>query len=86
MSEPTVKRMWDGGPLREWSETRPSPHWIPYGKGGYVNSYYCEHCQRPVPGVYQVQSRWICGTCKAEQKPKAAEHEQRRVKAAAAGR
>ena len=63
--------MWEGGPLREWSgaDKRPSSHFIPYNRGGYVGSYVCERCRMTCDGVYEARNahattEWLCGGCK----------------------
>jgi hypothetical protein len=40
-----VKRMWDGGPLRQFAQ-RQLPGFAPV-KGGFVGPYICEKCQEP---------------------------------------
>jgi hypothetical protein len=61
--------MWEGGPLRQFAQVRPSTRWgIPYGDG-YAGIYVCDHCARPKPnGVYSVRQNegpspaylWLC--------------------------
>jgi hypothetical protein len=41
----SAKRMWPGGPLRQFSETRGSASWTPYDTGGYVGCYVCDTCR-----------------------------------------
>jgi hypothetical protein len=65
-----VKRMWEGGPLRQWSadSKRPGSAFIRQDSGGYAGSYVCEACRCACDGVYctvQVQ-KWLCGRCKAK--------------------
>jgi hypothetical protein len=70
-----VKRMWEGGPLRNWSPSHTSLAPMVYAKGGYVGSYVCDQCQRSCDGVYCTdgeqagQKRWVCGGCKPEYRP-----------------
>ena len=61
-----VRRMWSGGPLRQWSETNPSRSWLAYATGGYVAAYVCDQCQVPCDGVYFVrgEQKWLCGRCR----------------------
>ena len=61
-----IKRMWDGGPLREWSPSNPDHHLMYYAKGGYVGSYVCDFCRNPCNGVYHIKNSdsWTCGSCK----------------------
>jgi len=65
-----VRRMWEGGPLRQWSEKRESSKWIPYAAGGYVAQYVCDQCRRPSQGVYRAISpgKWLCGPCKQRER------------------
>jgi hypothetical protein len=64
----TVRRMWPGGPLRQWSDKRQprAGNWIAHAAGGYVGAYLCGGCQAPCNGVYFVQrvKKWLCGACK----------------------
>lgn len=60
--------MWDGGPLRQWAEEKPSASWIPYARGGYVGPYVCEECQKAVGGVYRTASGWVCTACRMPRK------------------
>lgn len=64
-----VKRMWGGGPLRMFSNTRDPQATIRYHNAdidGFAGSYVCELCERPVDGVYFVKSetKWLCGGCR----------------------
>lgn len=62
------RRMWDGGPLRQWETEKVSASWIPYARGGYVGPYVCERCQKPVVGVYRTASGWVCSVCRMPRK------------------
>ena len=73
------KRMWEGGPLRQFSDKQIASNFIFYsgaGFEGYAGSYVCDECQRPTPGVYelkvgvQASREWFCGTCREAQRPK----------------
>ena len=67
MVDVTIRRMWPGGPLRQWSGTRPATgKWISFAAGGYAGSYVCDECQRSVDGVYRVvgAQKWLCGACR----------------------
>jgi hypothetical protein len=64
-----VCRMWEGGPLRQFSETQANSHYIAYSGPfltGYAGSYVCDQCQRPCAGVYFIKEirKWLCGGCK----------------------
>jgi hypothetical protein len=62
-----IKRMWEGGPLRQWSAERPlKGKWIAYATGGFAGCYVCEWCQESADGVYFVREpqKWLCGACK----------------------
>ena len=59
------RRMWENGPLRQFSMTRPSAGWTPYDTGGYVGCYVCDECHKAVSGVYESgASRWVCADCR----------------------
>jgi len=67
-----LRRMWDGGPLRQFGETQASGHYVAYSSPfltGYAGSYVCDRCLRPCAGVYLVKPPgiWLCGSCKAQQ-------------------
>lgn len=69
-----TKRMWEGGPLRQFSTEANRPatgKWISYDNpalnlAGYAGCYVCEGCERSVDGVYYAQGaqKWLCGACK----------------------
>jgi hypothetical protein len=61
-----VRQMWEGGPLRQFSETAKG--WIPYSTGGYVGSYVCRACFSDCKGVYEPE--WRCAACNAKFRPK----------------
>jgi hypothetical protein len=69
-SEPNgVCRIWKGSPLRQFSETQASSHYVAYSGPlltGYAGSYVCEPCERPTAGVYLSTEthKWLCGGCK----------------------
>jgi hypothetical protein len=65
-----IKRMWDGGPLRQWSPDNPTRNFMSYGKGGYVGSYVCDFCQNTCDGLYRVKNSdsWTCGSCRKQRK------------------
>lgn len=68
---PATRRMWEGGPLRQFSETEAKSHYIAYSGPfltGYAGSYVCDRCLRPSAGVYIVkeQHSWLCGKCKGQ--------------------
>jgi hypothetical protein len=60
-------RMWEGGPLRQFSETSISgrtqyqSHW----RSGFAGRYICDECQKPVVGVTlsKGSSTWCCADC-----------------------
>jgi hypothetical protein len=72
MTSPCVRRMWIGGPLRQFSETQVNSHYIRYSSRfltGFAGSYVCDRCQRPCAGVYpahpsETQREWLCGGCR----------------------
>jgi hypothetical protein len=64
-----LKRMWIGGPLREWSPVQVRS-FISLGNGGFGGRYVCDDCLKPVTGVYRVTGaqnggyKWQCAGCK----------------------
>lgn len=69
----TVRRMWEGGPLRQWSDKSHGSGWNYYENSqmkGYAGSYVCGKCSNPVVGVYRVDAGdWICAACKSGKMP-----------------
>lgn len=60
-----VRRMWRGGPPREWSQMRVRGSMAPYADGGFVDRYVCEQCGDPQEdGVWQTKQGWVCTYCK----------------------
>jgi hypothetical protein len=64
-----TRRMWNGGPLRQFSEAQVKSHYVAYCSPiltGYAGSYICDGCQEPCAGVYLVRpfGIWLCGACK----------------------
>ena len=64
-----LKRMWPGGPLRQFSKRQAGGNYTAYSgpiPTGYAGSYICERCQRPCAGIYFVRpvKNWVCGPCK----------------------
>lgn len=57
-----VKRMWEGGPLRNFSETRMNG-WISAHHGGFLGPYACEECRETTDGVYRTDGGWLGGCC-----------------------
>src|SRR3974390_2818824 len=54
VAEIEVRRMWEGGPLRQWTAKRPSSgKWVPYEHGGFAGRYVCADCQQTVAGLYR---------------------------------
>jgi hypothetical protein len=68
-----IRRMWNGGPLRQFSVTQANGHYIAYCSPfltGYAGSYVCDRCLRPSAAVYRLRTsrQWLCATCKKERK------------------
>lgn len=66
-----VRRMWEGGPLRQFSQTQVGGHYIRISSPlltGYAGSYVCDRCLRPSAGVLRPPTlqEWLCGGCKAQ--------------------
>jgi hypothetical protein len=64
-----IKRMWEGGPLRRWSDGPQGRGWTSYQSPtlrGFAGSYVCEACQASVAGVYYVPCalQWLCAARK----------------------
>jgi hypothetical protein len=69
LGKESVRRMWEGGPLRQFSSKQAKSHYVGYSTPfltGYAGSYICDLCQVPCSGVYRVLplEKWICGGCK----------------------
>ena len=70
-----VRRMWKGGPLRQFSDVPAGGHYIRYSSRfltGFAGSYVCDRCRCPSPGVYlskpsKTRTEWLCGPCKRVQ-------------------
>jgi hypothetical protein len=63
--------MWQGGPLREWSDEKQDG-FISYedpkrGVYGFAGDYVCDDCGETFCGVYQYRGKWICGGICMEQ-------------------
>ena len=65
-----IRRMWEGGPLREWSAERAKTGMISYATGGYVGCYVCDKCQQPAAGLYRDKNsnHWHCKACHPKRK------------------
>ena len=65
MSEEIVptRRMWEGGPVRQFSESRTKAGWMPLNSGGFAGPYVCSRCHSAVSGVYGPTQGWICAEC-----------------------
>jgi len=70
------RRMWNGGPLRQFSNIPAGGHYIRYSSRfltGLAGAYVCDRCQRPSAGVYlskpsKTRHEWLCGACKPSKK------------------
>ena len=65
-----IRRMWEGGPLRQCSIEHGGPCQRFYQSplwSGYTGAYVCDECQRAVDGVYLVHraGKWLGGACKS---------------------
>jgi len=40
-----IRRMWEGGPLRRWSETRHGGNCLASDRGGFTGAYVCDECR-----------------------------------------
>lgn len=63
-----IRRMWEGGPLRQFSDKREATSWHRYQSPileGYAGQYVCDDCQEAVVGVYRQKStgKWLCRAC-----------------------
>jgi hypothetical protein len=69
--------MWDGGPLRQFSDRQAAAHYVAYSSPilkGYAGAYVCDQCRRPSAGVYHVRDgRWLCGPCRKGRLPRESE-------------
>jgi hypothetical protein len=64
-----VRRMWEGGLLRQFRDKQAANHYIAYSSPilkGYAGSYVCDGCLRPCAGVYRAKALrvWLCGLCR----------------------
>lgn len=69
-----VKRMWESGPLRQFSDQREASTWNRYQSAtldGFAGQYVCDDCQQPVVGVYRQKSgaKWYCKACHVKVRP-----------------
>jgi len=64
-----IRRMWEGGPLRQVAETPVSPVYRAYVCGGsrctFAGRYVCDGCMEPAIGVYRQKRSglWVCRGC-----------------------
>lgn len=75
MSKVEVKRMWPGGPLRQFAKEKQGG-WVSYEAGGlkgFAGMYICDKCALPAPmGIYGPlvsetgEKIWLCGPCQDE--------------------
>jgi hypothetical protein len=70
-----MRRMWPGGPLRQFTEGKHPSSWTPYQSSqlrGFAGQYVCDECLEPTAGVYRVISpsssgkrpSWMCSGCR----------------------
>jgi hypothetical protein len=64
-----LRRMWEGGPLRQFSKTQAKGHYVAYSGHfltGYAGSYVCDQCRKPCAGIYYAKAcqSWLCGGCR----------------------
>jgi len=65
-----IRRMWEGGPLRQIADTKVSPVYRAYVYGGsrctFAGRYVCDGCIEPAIGVYRQKRSglWVCGGCR----------------------
>ena len=77
-----IRRMWEGGPLREvyvgppLSKRQRAPgQFLLNAKGLCVGRYVCDRCQEGCNGVYHLTTPstnilWLCAPCKEAIRPK----------------
>lgn len=66
-----TKRMWNGGPLRQFSTERGTASWTALDGGGYGGQYVCDECGFPVVGLYKAAAAvWRCSECREAHRPK----------------
>lgn len=70
-----IRQMWQGGPLRNWSESKTALTPIRHVEG-FVGSYACSSCRKTCNGVYRVREdfSWLCGPCKEMSKRRSEDH------------
>jgi hypothetical protein len=65
-----IRRMWEGGPLRQVANRKASPVYTAYGFRGstctFAGRYVCDGCKEPVIGVYRQKGtgKWVCAGCR----------------------
>jgi len=74
-----IRRMWEGGPLRQWSEKRTNRTGIALASGGFGGCYVCDGCRMPVKGIYLLRGEslpcridfgWVCQPCRRAVRPR----------------
>ena len=68
MSRASIRAMWEGGPLRQWSASKTTLTPMGYAESGFVGSYICGQCLATSSGVYFVREdqKWLCAPCKCK--------------------
>jgi hypothetical protein len=66
-SAASIRAMWEGGPLRQWSSSKTTLTPTGYAEGGFAGSYVCGQCLATSSGVYRVreEQKWLCAPCKS---------------------
>jgi hypothetical protein len=70
-----IRRMWEGGPLRQISATARG-RWTIDDKGEFRGPYVCDECLKPVSGIYEPKRgvgdgrKWLCAECRTKLTPK----------------
>jgi hypothetical protein len=65
MMEPEIIRMYNGGPLRLFSQDRFLGG-VPYRdsiRTGFAGNYICSTCRRHTPWVIATSGEWVCRSC-----------------------
>ena len=55
--------MWEGGPLRNWSDCKTTLTPMSHNLGGLVGAYVCERCLGSCDGVYLAKKGQKAGRC-----------------------
>jgi hypothetical protein len=86
-----IRRMWAGGPLRQFSTAKQRPHggferYTGPILNGWAGAYVCNECLSTSQGVYgpTPSGKWLCGGCRETSKGDKSLHNEDRERGASA--